>query len=399
MRKTIYILFCVALTSSTKLMAQSPTYEIQGQTETGTENKTTAKHSSSPEPRSHGHHKKKEKFIFDSTRHLLEVGGAIYSSMPYFRDDNPAGYTQTYLRFNFMRPCVMDRKRHPNMDYSGSPGRYVAFSRNFFAEVNYVTNASNLPVYYSPDTANHIKYVNKLDLVKNANLKINLLENILTISNHHTHDNDWTNHLYLDAMASFMRTFVIDSPAETTPINVSSWLLGANCKASFRNNKNFTGKPIYLEVGGQLFWVNPFTNALSSDLNFQYQNRADYKTALNPDSVRPMVINPYAYYSMEFTARLGLKNSDEGAKTDSGKAKDKRGSNVFFHLAYTSNFASSTSNKFYNSYFVAQVGLEINITDAFSSLVDRLNAAKDPAATDDGTTGATSTSNQDDDNN
>jgi hypothetical protein len=51
---------------------------------------------------------------------VFEMVGALMSNMPFVKDDNPPGYTQTYLRFNFQRGLKKEHQAY--------------FMRNFFIQ-------------------------------------------------------------------------------------------------------------------------------------------------------------------------------------------------------------------------------------------------------------------------
>ena len=160
-------------------------------------------------------------------------------------------------------------------------------------------------------------------------------------------------------MLSIIRTSVSDSITSNV-FTVSNILLGGNVTASFKNNKNFTTKPINLIISGQTFWVNCLSNAINSDLNFQYQNRNDYLTQQN--KTKKLTSNPYPYYKADFLAQFCLSNDTTNNKPN----------NVFVHLAFTSNLLNANPrNLFFNNYFVAQVGIAINITQAVQKITQK----------------------------
>ena len=311
----------------------------------------------------------------DSSKALLTVQGAVLSALPYIKDDNPAGYTQTYLRFNFERPCIMDRRRRlPKHDCE----KHFAFCRNFFAQIFFSTNAENLPIYfnYGNNPKDSVKYVNRLDLVEHSKYSFVFLDNILTYSNFNKPSDDWQTKIYLQAMGTFMRTVAADTTVASKTYNVTSILLGGNLTVIFTNNYNFTQRPLFLEVTGQTFWVNAFNNSLDPDLNFQYENRGDYLTQLNNN--KKLIANPYPFYLLKFLARINLNKTDSSVHPN--KTSDIAGSYLFLSLAYTSNFAANRSGNFYNNYFQAQVGLSIDIGKALNSLSGNKSTPTPPTA-------------------
>lgn len=279
--------------------------------------------------------------------------GALYNNMPYIKDDNPPGFTQTYLRLSFLRNC---RKEYePYKSRAMTP--YLL--RNFFGQVLYSANVPDIKPYYGykdGDSSKLMGYVNRLDLYQYANLHLTLMQNLITfVSNDR---NYWKTTIYIDGLAELNRTNVSDTINDETR-NVNSWLLGASTKARFkglRENKLF--RNIAIEPYGQIFWINPLTNSFNYELNVQQANQSDM---IKPENTGKLLTVPQQLYKkvgIVFMYSLQQKQKDEQVEDENS---------VFLHLAYTSNFYSS-SNYYFNSYFQAQLGLRINISTLIGKL-------------------------------
>ena len=290
--------------------------------------------------------------------------GSLYSSLPYIVDDNPAGFTQTFLRANF------NRAENSHTDP-------IHFFHSFFLEGYFSSNAGSLHTY-TQDTAktNIVSYVNKLDLYQYASVKLNLHENLLYI--HSTKPivpkSNWKTAVYFDLMESFLRTTINDSIKNLTPC-ITSWLVGGNLTLQFYNNTGDPAKlPMSARISGEALWINPMTNSVNPDLNFQYANRNDAPSPTNPlNNKKSLTVNPYPYFNIDAQVQFQISHQADNSSTSSTTPTPSKPPKnyLFLHMGYISNFAGSTSqNKFYNSYLTAQIGVEIDITASISNYVN-----------------------------
>ena len=271
-------------------------------------------------------------------RSQFSLNGTVYSGLPYIQDDNPAAFTQTFIKANINRYL---------RDYPS----FVLF-RNFYLEGYFSTNAGTLPTYY--DTAKKISLVNRLDLFQHAYARINMHENIFYV--HPYSKSLWKTYFYVDAMESFMRTNVSDSFSNGS-YSVNSWLLGGNVSLFMVNKKAII--PITIRLSGDLFWINALTNSVNTDLAFQNANMRD---AINPiNKNKSMTANPYPYYNLDAEIQFQI----------SKKTENKPENLLFLHLGYVSNFVSSTANNYYNSYLSAQIGVSIDIIGSIKNYTDK----------------------------
>jgi hypothetical protein len=284
----------------------------------------------------------------------------VYTGLPYLKDDNPAGFTQTYLQAQFNRHY---NRRDDITEYS--------FFRNFFLRGYFSTNVTALNTY-DTTTNKPVSYVNKVDLYQHANAMINMYENVFTIHPRMDDNSLWNTVLFFDLFESYMRTNVTDSISKGT-FNVDSWLLGGNFSASVASKNNLLKLPVAFLISNELFWVNPITNSVSPDLNFQYANRGDVGKAININ--KNLLTDPRPYYHLDAQIEFTLsKQQDDSAKNDpdnTSSAKKTKGTSpankLFLHLGYVSNLFPNTNKDYYNSYFLAQIGLSIDIINTIKN--------------------------------
>ncbi|MCW3122102.1 MAG: surface protein, partial [Flavipsychrobacter sp.] len=215
-----------------------------------------------------------------SSKPGFSLTGTIYGGLPYITDDNPAGFTQTYIRANI------------NRHHDSFAKQNLVFFHNFYMEGYISSNVGSLHTYDTTIT-NPVSYVNRLDLYQFANVKLNLHQNLFYVRNNPSEiEPKWKTVAYLDLMESFLRTNVTDSISKKAS-NVSSWVLGANFTVKVFNNKNLADLPWALRLSGELFWINPLTNLVNPDLSFQYADKDNAPTGTNPiNAHKSMVVNP-----------------------------------------------------------------------------------------------------------
>lgn len=286
---------------------------------------------------------------YDSTKRPIDMFATVYNNLPYLKDDNPAGFTQTYLEATFWR--------NPR-----DSGKYeVQMFKTFFLQAYFSTNV-NAANTYDTGGSKPVGYLNKLDLYQHASSMINLHQDLLYF--HHNKGTLWETQLFLDVMASYMRTNVSDSISKNTT-NVDSWLLGANFSASFKSNKNIFNLPMSFLLTNEIFWINPMTNSFSPNLGFQYANRGDVNQSFNGN--KNFLTDPHPYYHLD--AQISFVISKQDVAT-----KKKSTNKLLMHIGYVTGLNNNGSKDYYNSYFQAQIGLSLD-------LIGTINKYTGPKAT------------------
>ncbi len=298
----------------------------------------------------------------ESKQSPYDLSATILTGMPYIKDDNAAGFTQTYLETTFWRtprPCKY---------------RYeFALFKTFFMQAYFSSNSGSANVFNNTIGTVTTNYVNKVDLYQHANSNINLHEDLLYFHFPKKRNNLWETQLFWDVMATYLRTNVTDTIQKNTT-NMDSWLIGTNLSASFKNNNNILQLPVSFLLTGEVFWLNPMSNSYHTDLGFQYANSGGDKTnAYNTNMNLTSATHPYFHFDGQvqfiISKQPDPKNPQTDPKADAGSTTPKPTSNnrLFLHVGYTTELYRNTSKEFYNSYFQAQIGISIDIINSIKN--------------------------------
>jgi hypothetical protein len=283
--------------------------------------------------------------------------GAVYSNFTGIPDDNPGGFTSTYLRLShsiFQPEGIADKAKFNQ--------RWIAL-RNFMFELSYNNNNSNLKMY-SLDTFGS-KYSNRLDLYTHSYFSGSLYVNLLTFvlpkyphlfnrrsvndSNRHMGDGA---HLYLDVLTNLSIANVIDTgkSSEIAPItySVKTAMYGLGFKYKTTNGVSKT--PFNIELGLQLFWLYTSSNSINSNLNAPYNSIGDINNLQNRSkTVLASSSNIYPYLALNVLIEY---NTNPGNSS----------SNIFIHYRYIDNYiADFSTTHYHNNFFEFQLGYALDL--------------------------------------
>ena len=293
--------------------------------------------------------------------------GAVYSNFTGIPDDNPAGFTSTYLRLShslFQPEGICDS--------ANACQRWIAV-RNFMFELTYNNNNNNLKMY-SLDTFGN-KYSNRLDLYThayfNGSLYLNLFTFVMPQTAHFLHKRDTSNrdrykgdgaHFYLDAFTTLALANVIDSgmshPSTGTLNPTQTYTMKTNLYGlsfKYKTTDGVYNTPFNIELGLQLFWLFTSSNSINPNLNPQYNSIRDFNNAQN-SSTHILASTPQVYPYLALNA-LVQYNTNRGNSS----------SNIFLHYRYIDNYTYDFSNSHYhNNFFEFQLGYALDLSKLIS---------------------------------